>query len=63
MKLTNDQFEALAYIFERENGNEKSDYEKELITESGLDDFEPEFWKEMLFADLKMEFMTIRLTE
>ena len=39
MKLTADQFEALAYIFERENGNEKSDNEKEIISESGLADY------------------------
>jgi hypothetical protein len=42
MKLTNDQFDALAYIFEKENGNKKSDYEKKIISESGLADFEPE---------------------
>ena len=39
MKFTNDQFEALAYIFEQENGNEKSDYEIMVIKESGLGKF------------------------
>lgn len=28
MKLSNHQLEALAYIFEQENGNLKTDYEK-----------------------------------
>lgn len=42
MKLTDEQFEALAYIFERENGNKKSDYENKVIAESGLSNFEPE---------------------
>jgi len=42
MKLTNDQFEALAYIFERENGNTKSDYEMKIIAESGLAELEAE---------------------
>ena len=36
MKLTNDQLEALAYIFERANGNKKSEYELEIISDSGL---------------------------
>jgi hypothetical protein len=42
MKLTNDQFEALAYIFEKENGNTKSDYEMKIIAESGLTEFKVE---------------------
>ena len=28
MKLTNDQFEASAYIFEKANGNKKTEYEE-----------------------------------
>ena len=41
MKLTNDQFEALAYIFERANGNKKSEYELKVIAESGLNTLKP----------------------
>jgi len=38
MKLTNEQFEEAAYIFEKANGYSHSDYEKKLIAESGLND-------------------------
>ena len=38
MKLTNDQFEEAAYIFEKANGNSHSDYEKKIIAESELKD-------------------------
>ena len=41
MKLTNDQFEAVVFIFEKANGNLKTDYEDQMISESGLSDFEP----------------------
>tara|TARA_R110002111_G_scaffold262258_1_gene337575 strand:+ start:543 stop:965 length:423 start_codon:yes stop_codon:yes gene_type:complete len=41
MKLTNDQFEAVAYIFERANGNKKSEYEEKVIAESGLNNLKP----------------------
>lgn len=41
MKLTNDQFEASAYIFEKVNGNKKSEYEEKVIAESGLTDLNP----------------------
>jgi len=41
MKLNQDQFEALTYIFERVNGNIKSEYENEIIKESGIGDFDP----------------------
>jgi len=41
MKLTNDQFEASAYIFERANGNKKSEYEEKVIAESGLNNLKP----------------------
>lgn len=41
MKLTNDQFEASAYIFEKANGNKKSEYEEKAIAESGLTDLNP----------------------
>ena len=41
MKLTNDQFEASAYIFEKANGNKKSKYEEEVIAEFGLNNIEP----------------------
>lgn len=34
MKLTNDQFEACAYIFEKANGNKNSDYEEKVIAKS-----------------------------
>ncbi len=39
MKLTNDQFEEAAYIFENANGYSHSDYEKKLIGESKLNGF------------------------
>ena len=38
MKLTNDQFEEAAYIFEKANGYSHSDYEKKIIAESKLKD-------------------------
>lgn len=41
MKLTNDQFEASAYIFEKANGNKKTEYEEKLIAESGLTELKP----------------------
>tara|TARA_R110002051_G_scaffold322862_1_gene414714 strand:- start:1226 stop:1651 length:426 start_codon:yes stop_codon:yes gene_type:complete len=41
MKLTNNQFEAVAYIFEKANGNVMSEYEEEIISESGLSQLEP----------------------
>ncbi|WP_264558924.1 hypothetical protein [Flavobacterium sp. N2270] len=40
MKLSNRQFEALTYIFERENGNVKSEFEKQIIKESGIGDLD-----------------------
>jgi hypothetical protein len=36
MKLNNNQFEAAAYMFEKANGNIKSEYEEEHIAKSGL---------------------------
>ena len=41
MKLTNDEFEAVVYIFEKDNGNVKTDYEDQIISKSGLSDFDP----------------------
>lgn len=41
MKLTNDQFEASAYIFEKANGNKKTEYEEKVIAESGLNNLKP----------------------
>ncbi|WP_412560842.1 hypothetical protein [Winogradskyella sp. MIT101101] len=41
MKLTNDQFEEVAYIFEKANGNSHSDYEKGIISASELTKFKP----------------------
>ena len=38
MKLTNDQFEEAAYIFEKANGYSHSKYEKKIIAESKLKD-------------------------
>lgn len=40
-KFTKDQFQALAYIFEQDNGNEKSEYELEIIANSGLSKLVP----------------------
>ena len=42
MILTDSQFEALAYIFEQANGNNKDDYELKVIAESGLSDLKPD---------------------
>ena len=42
MKLTNEQFEASAYIFEKANGNKKTEYEENLIAESGLAELKPD---------------------
>ena len=36
MKLTNEQFTEVAFIFEKENGNSHSDFEKQIIAESKL---------------------------
>jgi hypothetical protein len=41
MKLTNDQLEASAYVFEKSNGNKKSEYEEKVIAESGLNNLKP----------------------
>ncbi|QCX37734.1 hypothetical protein FF125_04530 [Aureibaculum algae] len=49
MKRTNDQFEASAYIFEKANGNKKSEYEEKLIAESRLTKLKPN--------DLKMQII------
>lgn len=38
MKITQDQFEALAYIFEKNNGNALGMFENRVIDESGLKD-------------------------
>jgi HEAT repeat protein len=40
MKLNNDQFEALTYIFERENGNTKTKFEEQIIKDSGIGDLD-----------------------
>ena len=39
MKLTNEQFTEIAFIFERKNGNSHSDFEKEIISKSKLKEF------------------------
>lgn len=41
MKLTNDQLEGAAYIFEKAHGNRKTDYEEEMIMASSLTDLSP----------------------
>ena len=53
MKLTTDQFEALAYIFERENGNRKSDYEMAVIAASGLANYKAEFLERNIIDGLE----------
>ena len=53
MKLTNDQFEALAYIFERENGNDKSKYESEVIADSGIAQIRAEVLEQNVVDGLK----------
>ncbi|MBC3846969.1 hypothetical protein H8K90_11305 [Winogradskyella echinorum] len=40
MKLTNEQFTEVAFIFEKENGNTHSDFEKGIIAESKFKNFE-----------------------
>jgi hypothetical protein len=41
MKLTNEQFTEVAFIFEKENGNSHSDFEKGIIAESNLTKYKP----------------------
>jgi hypothetical protein len=41
MKLTNEQFTEVAFIFEKENGNSHSEFEKEIISESKLTEYKP----------------------
>ncbi|WP_322549151.1 hypothetical protein [Flavobacterium psychraquaticum] len=41
MKLTNDQFTEVGIIFEKENGNVHSDFEKNIIAESVLTKYKP----------------------
>ena len=41
MKLTNEQFTEVAFIFEKENGNSHSEFEKEIIAESKLTEYNP----------------------
>ena len=52
MKLTDDQFEASAYIFERANGNEKTEYEEKIIAESGLTELNPNDLKVQIISGL-----------
>lgn len=52
MKLTNDQFEASAYIFEKTNGNKKTEYEEKIITESGLTELKPNELKNQIVNGL-----------
>ena len=41
MKLTNEQFTEVAFIFEKENGNSHSEFEKGIIAESKLTKYKP----------------------
>ena len=41
MKLTNEQFTEAAFIFEKDNGNSHSDFEKEIIAASNLTNYKP----------------------
>ena len=41
MKLSNEQFTEIAFIFEKENGNSHSDFEKGIIAESDLTKYKP----------------------
>ena len=52
MKLSNNQFEAVAYIFEEANGNVKTEYEEEVISESGLREFEPNILEKIIMDGL-----------
>lgn len=52
MKLTNDQFEEAAFIFERENGYSHSDYEKEVIAGSDLTAYQPAELELMIITGL-----------
>ena len=52
MKLTNNQFEASAYIFEKANGNKKTEYEEKLIAESGLTELKPNDLKTQIIKGL-----------
>lgn len=52
MKLTYDQFDAAAYIFEKSNGNSKSDYEEKIIAESGLADLKSTDLEKIIISGL-----------
>tara|TARA_R110001583_G_scaffold62208_2_gene183207 strand:- start:232 stop:648 length:417 start_codon:yes stop_codon:yes gene_type:complete len=41
MKLTNEQFTEVTFIFEKENGNSHSEFEKRIIAESKLTVYKP----------------------
>lgn len=41
MKLSYDQFDVAAYVFEKSNGNSKTAYEEKMIAESALSDLDP----------------------
>jgi len=50
IKLTNQQFEEIAYIFEQANRGSHSDYERKIIKESKLAKFKP-FELEQIIVD------------
>ncbi|WP_242132293.1 hypothetical protein [Aestuariivivens marinum] len=52
MKFSDEQFEAVTYIFERAHGNIKTDYENEVINMSGLSKFEHSFLERNIVNDL-----------
>lgn len=53
MKLTNDQLEEAAYIFEKVNGNSHSDFENRIIAESNLTRFNPPELERIIFEGLE----------
>ena len=55
MKFTNDQFEEVAYIFEKENGNNHANYEKRIIGKSDLTSFNPTDLERIIVDGLENE--------
>jgi len=52
MKLTNEQFTETAFIFEKANGNSHSEYEKQIISESKMTNFETKELEQIIIDGL-----------
>ena len=52
IKLTNEQFTEVAFIFEKENGNSHSEFEKGIIAKSKLTEYKPSELKKIIVDEL-----------